>query len=93
MLLKRASERAYRSNCARRPEVGDRFSPDLCKRLLAEEYEKLRNASNRDVHDSSKNTTLPIAREIVEAYVTNEVKFCTFPDRLIPRRAVFPGIL
>src|SRR5207248_6155543 len=58
MLLKRAGERAYRSNCARRPEVGDRFSPDLCKRLLAEEYEKLCNAGNRDVHDTSKNTTL-----------------------------------
>src|SRR5947209_1879002 len=28
---------------------GDRLSPALCKRLLAEEYEKLRTASNRDV--------------------------------------------
>ena len=50
-------------------KAGDRFSSELCKRLLAEEYEKLRNASSRDVHDTSKNTTLPIAREIVEAYV------------------------
>src|SRR5262249_28336922 len=45
---------------------GDRLSPELCRQLLAEEYEKLHNAGNRDVHDSSKNTTLPIAREIVE---------------------------
>jgi len=36
------------------------------KRLVAEEHERLKNASNRDVHDTSKNTTLPIAREIVE---------------------------
>ena len=48
-------------------KAGDRFTEDLCKRLLAEEYEKLRKASNRDVHDNSKDTSLPIAREIVEA--------------------------
>ncbi len=29
-----------------------------------------RGPSNRDVHDDSKETTLPIAREIVEPYVT-----------------------
>ena len=32
-------------------KAGDRFTPELCKRLLAEEYEKLRKAGNRDVHD------------------------------------------
>jgi malate synthase len=53
---------------------GDPFTADLFLRLLAEEYEKLRRASNRDVHDNSKNTTLPIAREIVETYVTADVK-------------------
>jgi malate synthase len=62
--------------------AGDRFSSDLCQRLLAEEYEKLRNASNRDVHDTSKNTTLPIAREIVEAYVTGDVKLPWYIDLL-----------
>src|SRR5205085_3648786 len=30
---------------------GDRFTPELYKRLLSEEYEKLRKAGNRDVHD------------------------------------------
>ncbi len=40
------------------------------QRLLAEEYHKLRSADNRNVHDDSKTTTLPIAREIVEACVT-----------------------
>jgi malate synthase len=52
----------------------DRFSAELFSRLLAEEYEKLRRASNRDVHDDSKNTTLPIAREIVESYVSESGK-------------------
>ena len=60
------------------PQVGvkaaDTFGTDLFRRLLAEEYEKLRRASNRDVHDDSKDTTLTIAREIVEAYVTDAVK-------------------
>jgi malate synthase len=63
-------------------KAGDRFSRELCQRLLAEEYEKLRKASNRDVHDSSKNTTLPIAREIVEAYVMNDVKLPWYIDLL-----------
>jgi malate synthase len=54
--------------------AGDTFGAALFRRLLAEEYDKLRRASNRDVHDDSKDTTLPIAREIVEAYVTDAVK-------------------
>jgi malate synthase len=57
------------------PEVGtkagDRFGAELFRRLLAEEYEKLRRAGNRDVHDDSRDTTLPVAREIVETYVTD----------------------
>lgn len=63
-------------------KTGNRLSSDLCKRLLAEEYEKLRKAGNRDVHDSSKSTTLPIAREIVEAYVMDEVKLPWYIDLL-----------
>jgi malate synthase len=63
-------------------KAGDRFSPELCNRLLAEEYEKLRSASHRDVHDTSKNTTLPIAREIVEAYVMDAVKLPWYIDLL-----------
>lgn len=54
--------------------AGDVFSPPLFARLLAEEYEKLLRAGDRDVHDDSKATTLPIAREIVETYVTHHVK-------------------
>jgi malate synthase len=50
--------------------------------LLAEEYDKLRNAGNRDVHDDSKATTLPIAHEIVNSYVTDEVKLPWYIDLL-----------
>jgi malate synthase len=54
--------------------AGDELTPDLFDRLLAEEYAKLRQAKNRDVHDDSKDTTLPIARAIVERYVKHPFK-------------------
>ena len=62
--------------------AGDGFTPELFRRLLDEEYEKLRRASNRDVHDVSKDTTLPIAREIVSTYVTDAVKAPWYIDLL-----------
>jgi malate synthase len=46
----------------------------LCARLLDEEFAKLLAAGNRDVHDDSKGTTLPIARAIVEAYLAHDTK-------------------
>ena len=51
-------------------------------RLLAEEVDKLLAASDRDVHDDSKTTTLPIARDIVETYVTAEFKAPWYIDLL-----------
>lgn len=63
-------------------QAGDRLSPQLCRRLLAEEYDKLQRAGNRDVHDDSKRTTLPVAREIVEAYVMDDVKLPWYIDLL-----------
>ncbi len=54
--------------------AGDTFDETLYTRLLAEEYQKLLAAGDRDVHDDSKATTLPIAREIVATYIANEVK-------------------
>jgi malate synthase len=63
-------------------KAGDVFTADLYKRLLAEEYEKLRKAGNRDVHDVSKNTTLPIAREIAEVYVLDDLKMPWYVDLL-----------
>jgi malate synthase len=62
--------------------AGDPFTPQLFDRLLREEYDKLLAASNRDVHDDSKTTTLPIAREIVKAYVTEAVKAPWYIDLL-----------
>jgi malate synthase len=55
-------------------KAGGTLTPALFDRLVEEEYEKLRQASNRDVHDDSKNTTLPIARAIVERYVKSPIK-------------------
>ena len=62
--------------------AGDRFSAELVARLLDEEYAKLLGARSRDVHDDSKKTTLPIAREIVETYVTEPVKAPWYIDLL-----------
>jgi malate synthase len=62
--------------------AGDLFTVDLFTRLLAEEYEKLRRADNRDVHDDSKDTTLPVAREIAETYVLDQTKLPWYIDLL-----------
>jgi len=51
-------------------------------RLLSEEFDKLQRADDRDVHDDSKQTTLPIAREIVDRYVREPTKLPWFIDLL-----------
>jgi len=61
---------------------GDTVSRQLVDRLLAEEYDKLLTAGNRDVHENSKTTTLPIAREIVETYLNDEIKLPWYVDLL-----------
>jgi len=61
---------------------GDALSAELFARLLDEEYGKLLKAGNRDVHDNSKQTTLPIAREIAAVYVTDGVKAPWYIDLL-----------
>jgi len=63
-------------------KTGDRFSAALFERLLQEEYDKLLKAGNRDVHDDSKQTTLPIARAIVRAYVEDPLKLPWYIDLL-----------
>jgi malate synthase len=61
---------------------GDPFTAQLFERLLDEEYNKLLVADNRDVHDDSKATTLPIAREIAQIYVLEEGKMPWYIDLL-----------
>lgn len=63
-------------------KAGDLFSKPIFLRLLEEEYGKLLNASEKDVYGSSKRTTLPIAREIVEKYVLENQKLPWFVDLL-----------
>jgi malate synthase len=63
-------------------KAGDLFSPDLFKRLLDEEYDKLLVAENRDVFDNSKTTTLPIVREITEIYTQEPFKTPWYIDLL-----------
>jgi malate synthase len=63
-------------------KAGTVFDEKLFRRILAEEYEKLMSAGNKDVHDNSKKTTLPISREIAETYVTYPTKFPWFIDFL-----------
>jgi len=62
--------------------AGDRFSAELFAGLVEEEHAKLAAARNRDVHDDSKQTTLPIARAVVEAYVTHPIKAPWYVDLL-----------
>ena len=61
---------------------GDTFSRELCDRLLVEEYDKLLKANSKDVHDHSKTTTLPIAREIVATYLQDDTKLPWYIDLL-----------
>ncbi|GAA4896719.1 hypothetical protein GCM10025789_13180 [Tessaracoccus lubricantis] len=62
--------------------AGDPMTPELFERLLDEEYRKLQAADPKDVHEASKETTLPIARAIVAAYVTSAVKAPWYIDLL-----------
>jgi len=62
--------------------AGDVFTREVFLRLLTEEYHKLTAARDRDVFEVSKTTTLPIAREIVETYVLDEVKVPWYIDLL-----------
>lgn len=63
-------------------KAGEKFTPALFDRLLEEEYQKLLDADNRDVHNDSKSTTLPISREIAHVYVHSDVKVPWFIDLL-----------
>jgi len=61
---------------------GDVFSIEIFNKLFEEEYNKLLAADDKDVFNSSKNTTLPIAAKIVEEYVLSKNKFPWYIDLL-----------
>jgi malate synthase len=63
-------------------KAGDVFDAALFEKLLKEEYKKLLDAKNKDVHDDSKKATLPISREIAHTYVLDNVKAPWFVDLL-----------
>ncbi|MDA1009972.1 MAG: malate synthase [Chloroflexi bacterium] len=63
-------------------KTGDEMTPEFFGQLVAEEYEKLQRADDRDVFDSSKRTTLPISRELLDGYVRHEQKLPWLIDLL-----------
>lgn len=63
-------------------EQGDWFTTEIFEQLLNEEYQKLMDADHKDVHENSKNTTLPIVREIVTTYLHSKVKGPWYIDLL-----------
>ena len=63
-------------------KAGDVLTAEVFTRLLEEEYAKLLAADSRDVHRDSKQTTLPIARAIAQAYVLNVDKLPWYIDLL-----------
>ncbi|WP_375582185.1 malate synthase [Cyclobacterium xiamenense] len=70
------------SDAASGVTAGDVFTLELFEQLLVEEYDKLLKASSKDVHESSKTSTLPIARRILEVYVKESTKIPWFIDLL-----------
>ena len=60
----------------------DPLTRPLFTRLVAEEYARLQAARDRDVHERSKTTTLPISRTTLEAYVGEDVKLPWYIDLL-----------
>ncbi|WP_422359837.1 malate synthase [Reichenbachiella sp.] len=61
---------------------GALFTKKIFDQMLTEEYQKLLDAEDKDVHNDSKTTTLPISLEIVKTYITSEVKGPWFIDLL-----------
>lgn len=62
--------------------TGQIFTRDIFDRLLEEEYQKLLDANNRDVHENSKKTTLPLIYEMVKDYINEKVKIPWYIDLL-----------
>lgn len=65
----------------RRPRVRRRQSQRVRPIRKAGRHD-LRRVRNRDVHDDSKDTTLPIAKAIVDTYVKDDAKPPCYVDLL-----------
>ncbi len=63
-------------------KAGDVFTREIFERLLVEEYDKLKNAGSKDVHEDSKSTTLPISNIIARRYAFSDVKMPWLIDLL-----------
>ena len=63
-----------------RPAIASRPSSSIA--CCARSTKSCSHAGNRDVHDNSKTTTLPIARAIVDAYVRDDQKLPWYIDLL-----------
>lgn len=63
-------------------QKGEIFSREIFERILTEEYEKLQKAENRDVHEASKTTSLPIIYEMVKEYINEKIKIPWYIDLL-----------
>lgn len=61
---------------------GEVFTKAIFAKLLDEEYHKLLKADNRDVHEKSKTTSLPIIYEVTKRYIDEEVKIPWYIDLL-----------
>lgn len=61
---------------------GEVFTKEIFEGLLDEEYHKLLHADNRDVHEQSKTTSLPIVYEMAKRYIDEEVKIPWYIDLL-----------
>ncbi|MGB3211745.1 MAG: malate synthase [Desulforhopalus sp.] len=62
--------------------AGQIFTREVFDRLLEEEYKKLLQADDRDVHEDSKTTTLPLVYEMVKDYINEQVKIPWYIDLL-----------
>jgi malate synthase len=80
--LHKAGAKLTAADAATHVEEGDAFTAELFERLLEEEYAKLLEARDKEVHSDSKRTTLPIARAIVAAIVRREIKAPWYIDLL-----------
>lgn len=61
---------------------GEVFTKEIFEGLVDEEYHKLLHADNRDVHEQSKTTSLPIVYEMANKYIDEEVKIPWYIDLL-----------